>query len=479
MIDGSQGATVRLLEVRFYERDTALRMPFRFGVVTLTEAPQVFVRARVRTGDGHEGWGWAAELMVPKWFDKSPDLTNEQNFDQLRHALAIAASTYAEASTGPRAPFALHADAAAEVARRGEEAGLPSLAVGFGPALLDRAILDALLRIGGVSVFTAVRANLVGLDARLTPDLAGFDVGRVLEGLRPGQRIAVRHTVGLADPLTEADRAPGERIDDGLPETLEEVVATYGVKHFKLKVSGDLDADVDRLARIAGVLDRLPRYAATLDGNEQFADVEGIVALWEAITANPSLGRLAEAILFVEQPIARAHALEKSVEPLARRVPVEIDESDATLDAFVRARSLGYCGISSKACKGLYRSLLNRARCAMWNEASGARTAFMSAEDLTTQAGFAVQQDLALATLIGCTHVERNGHHYVNGMAAAPEAEQDAFLNAHGDLYTRSFGAVRLAIEQGEVAIGSLQTPGLASAALPDPADLAHRTYCA
>ena len=479
MIDGSQGATVRLLEVEFYERDTALRMPFRFGVVTLTEAPQVFVRARVRTGDGHEGSGWAAELMVPKWFDKSPDLTNERNFDQLRQALAIAASTYAEASTGPRAPFALHADAAAEVARRGEEAGLPPLAVGFGPALLDRAILDALLRIEGVSVFTAVRANLVGLDARLTPDLAGFDVGRVLEGLRPAQRIAVRHTVGLADPLTEADRAPGERIEDGLPETLEEVVATYGVKHFKLKVSGDLDADVDRLARIAGVLDRLPRYAATLDGNEQFADVEGIIALWEAITATPSLGRLAEAILFVEQPIARAHALEKSVEPLARRVPVEIDESDATLDAFVRARSLGYSGISSKACKGLYRSLLNRTRCAMWNEASGARTAFMSAEDLTTQAGLAVQQDLALATLIGCTHVERNGHHYVNGMAAAPEAEQDAFLKAHGDLYTRSFGAVRLAIEQGEVAIGSLETPSLASAALPDPADLAPRTYCA
>ena len=28
-----------------------------------------------------------------------------------------------------------------------------------------------------------------------------------------------------------------------------------------------------------------------------------------------------------------------------------------------------------------------------------------------------MQQDLALATLIGATHVERNGHHYVDGMA--------------------------------------------------------------
>ena len=48
----------------------------------------------------------------------------------------------------------------------------------------------------------------------------------------------------------------------------------------------------------------------------------------------------------------------------------------------------------------------------------------MSAEDLTTQAGIAVQQDLALASLVGATHVERNGHHYVDGMAGAPEQEQ-------------------------------------------------------
>ena len=71
----------------------------------------------------------------------------------------------------------------------------------------------------------------------------------------------------------------------------------------------------------------------------------------------------------------------------------------------------------------------------MWNaEGSGARY-FMTGEDLTTQAGLAVQQDLALVNLIGLTHVERNGHHYVNGMAGLPEAEQAAFLAAHPDLY--------------------------------------------
>jgi len=88
-----------------------------------------------------------------------------------------------------------------------------------------------------------------------------------------------------------------------------------------------------------------------------------------------------------------------------------------------------------------------------------------------------VQQDLALATLIGCDHVERNGHHYVNGMAAAPAVEQGAFLAAHPDLYREHRGAVRLNIEDGAIAIGSLDTPGLASAAMPDFDSLRHCAY--
>ena len=102
--------------------------------------------------------------------------------------------------------------------------------------------------------------------------------------------------------------------------------------------------------------------------------------------------------------------------------------SDADMGVFPAGRALGYRGISAKSCKGFYRALLNRARIARWNAEAGADHYFMSAEDLTTQAGVAVQQDLALATLVGATHVERNGHHYVDGMAGAPDAEQLRFL---------------------------------------------------
>ena len=152
---------------------------------------------------------------------------------------------------------------------------------------------------------------------------------------------------------------------------------------------------------------------------------------------------------------------------LADEVPIEIDESDADVTVFPRARALGYRGISCKSCKGFYRGLINRARIEKWNAEYPGRY-LMSAEDLTTQAGVAVQQDLALATLIGATHVERNGHHYVDGMVA-PHTEQDAFLEHHPDLYHRAaHGRLRVTIRDGQIALGSLDIPGLSVGPMPD-----------
>jgi hypothetical protein len=135
---------------------------------------------------------------------------------------------------------------------------------------------------------------------------------------------------------------------------------------------------------------------------------------------------------------------------------------------FPRARTLGYAGVSSKTCKGLYKSMINAARCVKWNAERQTTRHFMSAEDLTLQSGVAVQQDLALVNLLGIAHVERNGHHYVNGMVGLPEAEQAAFLAAHPDLYERSHGAVRIRIRGGRMNIASLACKGYAVAAEPD-----------
>jgi hypothetical protein len=456
---------IRLESVERFERDYKLRLPFRFGVITVTEGRQAVIRARIALEDGRTATGVAAEALGAKWFDKSPAFSDAQNLDQLRQALGLAIELYR--ARGWSTPFGLYAGTYADQLARGAELGLVPLVASYGPALLDRAILDALGRALGLSFADMIRRNVAGVAAtELTPDLAGYDLPGFLAGLQPGAEIAVRHTVGLVDPIVASDQAPGERVDDGLPETLEEVVRHYRGRYYKLKVAGNIAADLARLTSIAAVLDRdAGDYRATLDGNEQYDSVEGIAELWQRMRETPALERLVAATLFIEQPIKRASVLQKPVTPLAKLKPLIIDESDGELGAFPAALKLGYRGVSSKNCKGLYKSILNAARVAKLNAEAGTRAYFMSAEDLTTLAGVSVQQDLALVSLLGLTHVERNGHHFIDGMSFVPEQEQAAFARAHPDLYDRSAGPARLRIQEGRLALGWLGCAGFAVAA--------------
>src|SRR5436190_11635997 len=192
---------LKLASVEFLERDVKLRMPFRFGVVTLTESPQVFVRCRIRTEDGKEAEGAAAELLAPKWFDKNPALSNEDNYEQLRASLRAARGLYLAHDR--------------MTAWRHSTSG-KGLVENYGPALLDRAILDALCRAREVSFFQAIQGNLVGAES-----FEGMDLPKHFSTLKPSKSIAARHTVGLVDPITAVDQ--DELVNDGLPETLEEV----------------------------------------------------------------------------------------------------------------------------------------------------------------------------------------------------------------------------------------------------------------
>src|SRR5205814_10132693 len=88
-----------IIALDLFERPVRLRLPFRFGAATLREAPQAFVRARIRFSDGRSVSGWAAEMMMPKWFDKSPQRSNAQNLDDLRRSLALAASAHSSERT--------------------------------------------------------------------------------------------------------------------------------------------------------------------------------------------------------------------------------------------------------------------------------------------------------------------------------------------------------------------------------------------
>lgn len=443
---------IRVRDAAIFERRLSMRVPFRFGAATVKEASQVFLRLIVEDVQGRVGEGYAAELMVPKWFDKNPGLSNADNEQQLRRSLQIAVDLVLAVS--PASAFGLHAVLEPEQHRLAADEGLNGLIASFGLALVDRAVLDGLCRLQAVPVAVAVRDNLAGIDTSTTSDLAGFDVAGFLSKLKPQSSLLLRHTVGYADAL-----APGEiaapRLNDGLPECLSDEIATYGVTRFKIKISGKAQADVVRLKAVAKVLDQLPEYKATLDGNETFEDEASVIEFMELVDEEPSLDRLRSSLLFVEQPIARSVALSKPVTGLAQRVALEIDESDGEPDAYLKAREQGYLGVSSKSCKGFYRALLNRMRVEKWNAESDGGY-FMSAEDLTTQAGIALQQDLALASLLGLGHIERNGHHYVRGMSGAGQNESQAWLREHGDLYRDMSGRPALSVVRGQIPLGSI-----------------------
>lgn len=456
---------LRVLSARAVERPTPLRLPFRFGDVRVTDAPQAFLEIDVETADGRRARGCAAQLMVPRWFDKRPGLSSEDTVAELRDSLRAAVTVVQDAPASGLA--ALSAAVRTDVTEALTADGMPLLAAGFGPALVECALIDSLCRTVGCRFADGVRGDLFGLTALAPADLDADRLGRHLARLRPGARIAVRHTVGYDAPLTAAER-PADAPDDGRPVTLEEVVAATRCRYFKLKLKGDPDADAARLGAISAILGKsAPDFAASLDANEQYAP-EALRSLLDRLRSDADLKPMAKAVLFVEQPFAREITLTDAGAVADLPVPAIIDESDDHEGAVLTARRLGYAGTSVKSCKGVLRALVNSARIAAWAEEKGPRPAILSAEDLTCQPGLGVQQDTLIASLVGASHVERNGHHFVGGMPSAPAAERAQFLAAHPDLYAPSGEDIALRIVDGSLAIGSLDCVGFGSAILPD-----------
>jgi hypothetical protein len=438
-------------DIAFFERAIPFARPFRFGAVTINHAVQVFVRVEIEVEGKGVSTGASAEMLAPKWFDKRPHLTDEASAGQMRRTLEIARELYLANKSFDTA-FGLHASSiGAQVAACAKE-DIPALAAGYGPAEIDKAILDALLRAIGMNFFDGMTENIAGIDARLSRDLVDGDIARFLAGRKRLPRVAVRHTVGMDD------KVDGE---GGVADARE----NSGARYFKLKLCGDPEADAARLILIGKELATLPHeYGVTLDANEQYADLDALGALVDRLDRDDALKPIVTRLLYTEQPMPREVTRRSQLGQLSRRDFI-IDEADDSYDAFPAARALGYRGVSSKSCKGLYKSIVNATRAAKWS-AEGERY-FISGEDLTCQAGLAVQQDLALGALIGVTHAERNGHHYVDGFAETPVAEARAFMAAHGDLYADAGGKIRLAIHDGDLLTDSLTAPGFASAVHP------------
>lgn len=434
---------MEILSATWSERPVAMRLPFQFGSTEVRNTAEAHCRVEIAV-DGRRASGRSAQLMVPRWFNKAAALSNADTIDELRRVVAAAvAAAPAQAGTALEITRALRTRIAEELPQ------VPALAQGFGPSLVELAMLDALCRALDLPFWKAARADVFGLAAGCPPDLTPGDVTRALSGIGAPDHVVLRHTVGFDAPIWRSDVGT-DAPDDGLPVSLEEVIATTGIAAFKIKLKGDPEADHRRLRDIVALIDRGAGYAVTLDANEQYAPAD-FDRLLRALADDRALDGLYRAIRFVEQPYPREIALET---PVAAPLPLVIDESDDTEDAFARALTLGWSGTSIKSCKGVLRALLNKARA----EASGA---LLSGEDLTCQPGICWLQDTAMMSACGVRDIERNGHHFAGGLQGAPASERAALLSQHGDVLEERDGRVVLRIAAGRVSIGSLARPGM------------------
>ena len=463
---------VKFVDAQLYLRNAHTRMPFRFGSTLLLGCPQNVLKLDVVI-EGEAVTGYSAECLIPGWFDKRPRGYELQIQDQIA-AIYHARTAFAERMRAPQPFFPTWLEVYESTKAFSAETGIPMLVCSFGFSMLERAMLDAIARRHHMSFGEAIRQNVYGIDpGAVHAELRGFEPADWLPA-DSLTKVALRHTIGLVDPLTRSDAHEGDPVDDGLPESLEEYVELYGLRYLKIKLCNDLEADLERLTSIAGIMRRLrgEDYSVTMDGNEQYSTPAELMELYERIQLTPALETLWENTLSMEQPINRAGALSPElsdgIRALAALQPIIIDESDAALDSYPQALAMGYTGTSSKSCKGAIKSILNAGLTWLRN-GKGERTDYiMTAEDLTTAGMIALQGDLALVATLGINHVERNGHHYYRGLNYLPEGEQQRILKAHPDLYHAFSGGAAVNIDSGDLNITSLQCPGYGFAIEPD-----------
>src|SRR4029079_7657856 len=189
---------IAVRDIAFFERPVTFARPFRFGAVIINATPQAFVRVEIEVEGKGRATGASAEFLVAKWFDKRLHLSPEETVTELRRSLLIARELYL-AHSGFETAFGLHAACIGAQIEACAREDIPPLAAAYGPAEIDKAILDALLRCAGANFFDGMAANIADVDARLSRDLADADVSQFLDNRQRLARVAIRYTVGMDD----------------------------------------------------------------------------------------------------------------------------------------------------------------------------------------------------------------------------------------------------------------------------------------
>ncbi|MDN5899931.1 MAG: hypothetical protein L0H74_07675 [Brachybacterium sp.] len=397
---------VRSAQVRF--RDVALEPPFVISGRPLTHLTAVTVHLGVVARDGGAVDGIGAGILSVPWSWPSSGLDLDTRDRVMRELVRQLAALAAGPETGD--PFVLwrplyeQLDAVLErAARSAGVESIPRLAglIALGP--VDNALHDAWSRAAGLPLASMYTAT------HLREDLGRYgEHGRALYPagtLRPPRRLLpVQHALGVGDPLTAADAAPGVR-------DLEDWIRAEGVHHLKLKLSGEVPADLERLRaarRIAAPL--RPDLRLSLDPNESYALPALAELLDNLAREDPDLLAMID---YLEQPVPRDEEPGPAeLRRIAARAPVLLDEGYSRLSQLSVLADQGWSGVVIKAAKGQSRAMITQALAS----AAGIRIAI---QDLTA-VDHALEHSLGLAAVLPVSWpgVECNSRQFAPGANA-------------------------------------------------------------
>jgi hypothetical protein len=457
----------------FFVLPTRTRFPFRYGIASMTEVPHLFMRTNVTIGSS-SSLGLTAEGLPPKWFTKDPGTTFEQDLPQMLEVIRQTASLAEQIAQKPVEFFEFWNELYRQHSQWASTHSVAPLLAQLGVSLVERAVIDGICRIANQPLNRLLATGQLRISLQhIYPELGETQPKQWLPPI-PVDKCFIRHTIGLGDSLADSDIPPNERLDDGLPQSLETSIRAYGLRYFKVKLNGSVEKDFPRLRALAQLLKRetADTFWLTLDGNENFKDFETFHEFWNQAIAEPTLREFCNHILVIEQPVHRDHALSDEASATLKRStnrpPMIIDESDASLGDLRRALQLGYAGTSHKNCKGIVKGIANA--CLLAKLRQEGQRAVLTGEDLCTLGPVPLMQDLTMMALLGIEHVERNGHHYYRGLSMFPREWQEKILTAHSGLYARhAQNFACLQIQGGQLNLDSINRAPFGVQPLLDP----------
>ncbi len=466
----------QIKSIELFVRETPPgRMVFSLGKAGSTGRPKKaitnplgHVRIVVADENGNETFGCSADRLSVRWLDKRPGRSRLLKLKELVSLIGTAKDIYLNEKEFS-SPFEIWQTCHSSVMRAGRAAGQVDLTSTLASSQMERAIVDAVCRLQKRSVFQMVKEDRLGFRPAKVHSEVNPREFRLSLPARPTTRFFIRHTVGLSDPLTATEIPESARVNDGLPEALDEYIRQDGILFFKVKISGDINADLARLERLWQVVLRAPEPPSiTLDANEAYEDLR---KLNEFVTRleRDHIG-VFQHILYIEQPLPRRLTMDKStskaIQAICEKKPLVIDEADGTVDSFRKAHAIGYRGTSHKNCKGFFKSLANHAL--VLHHSLNGEHVMMSAEDLQNLPVVPLHQDFATLGILGLEHCERNGHHYNYGLSFLSDTDKRNVVRHHSDMYESRDGESFLRIRDGAVNCDSLQCPGFGVRDEPD-----------